>query len=258
MRIATGLKFVLCVAVSITTVNAEPMMDPQADRLLRAMGSYLGNAPGFSFRVDEVAGQVLESGAKVQNEVSNRVAVRRPDRFRANSDGDYGAQRIWYDGRSLVVMDYDRMQYQRAEAPQTIDLALDYAATELGLVAPLADLIYSDSYKVLSEHVESGEYLGLHKVRGRDAHHLLFRQQNIDWQIWIAEGWAPLPLKVVIDYKAEPGRPQFIAWISDWDFSVYLPDSLFRADLPADAQPESGEDTAQAGVTPWAWPLAGG
>ena len=204
-------------------------------------------APAFSFKVDEVADELLPSGAKAQYEIYSDVAVRRPDRIISHSRGDFGEERLFFDGLSLVVMDFQSMRYQRAEVVGGIDGALDHAAEHFDLVAPLADLVYSDPYRVLSENLDSGEYLGIHQVRGRAAHHLRFTQQNVDWQIWVADDREPLPLKVVINYKSEPGQPQFIAWLSGWKFSPYLPDSVFQFTPPDGALEYRGDTTESIG-----------
>ena len=67
--------------------------------------------------------------------------------------------------------------------------------------APLSDLIYPDAYNVLTQNVHSGHYVGLHLVRGIQCHHLVFIQDDIDWQIWIENSQTPLPRKMVITSK---------------------------------------------------------
>ena len=64
----------------------------------------------------------------------------------------------------------------------------------------------------------------------------------IDWQIWIDAGTQMVPRKVVITYKKEPGQPQFTSVLSDWDFSVRLPDRLFVFEAPEGAVPMDLEE----------------
>ena len=47
-------------------------------------------------------------------------------------------------------------------------------------------------------------------VNGVDCEYLAFRKADIDWQIWIADGDGPIPLRYVITSKDMPGSPQFI------------------------------------------------
>jgi Predicted periplasmic protein (DUF2092) len=40
----------------------------------------------------------------------------------------------------------------------------------------------------------------------------------VDFQLWIADGDQPLPLRAVLTYRREAGQPQFRAQFSDWNF----------------------------------------
>jgi len=236
---------IACLAIPLSAAEpdsgetgANESVAPSANTYLRLMSDYLSHAERFTFRIDEAFDEVDEDGVKRQFEASSRVAIRRPDRIHAESSGDLGNEQFWFDGERIVLLDEDFQSYRTVPVPDTIDSALDYAAERLDISAPLADLVYSNPYSILIENVQSGIYLGIHSVRGQQAHHLAFTQEFIDWQIWIAGNWDPVPLKVVITYKTEPGSPQYVAWLYDWEFSPYLPDSLFRFIPPEDAEEE--------------------
>ena len=46
------------------------------------------------------------------------------------------------------------------------------------------------------------------------------RGDEVDFQIWIAQGDAPLPRRVIITYKNADGEPQFRALLSDWSLAA--------------------------------------
>ena len=46
-------------------------------------------------------------------------------------------------------------------------------------------------------------------------------------QIWIEVGPRPVPRRLVITYKDEPGSPQYIAELSGWNFQPRLSDHYF-------------------------------
>jgi hypothetical protein len=94
--------------------------------------------------------------------------------------------------------------------------------------------VFSDPYKVLTESVESGDYVGLHFAGGVKCHHLAFTQPNIDWQVWIDAGAKPQPRKFVITYKQLPGEPQFVAGIGTIDPDPKTDDTTFRFNAPKD------------------------
>ena len=116
-----------------------------------------------------------------------------------------------------------------------------------GMKIPLADFISADPYAALTQGVEWGTYVGLHDVDGVRCHHLAFGAGDIDWQLWIEDGLLPLPRKLLIVYKNEPGAPRYTAWLEDWDLSADLGDTIFSFVPPEDAeriefvQPATGE-----------------
>ena len=77
--------------------------------------------------------------------------------------------------------------------------------------------------------------VGRHGVDGVPCHHLAFSQESIDWQIWIEDGPQPVPRKLVITYKTEPGSPQYVARLSNWDFEPRFSKQYFEFEVPADA-----------------------
>ncbi len=213
-----------------------PIVESRARTILQAMGEYLKTAKAFTFHAEITHEEVLGSGLKLQYSASNNIMVRRPNRIRADYWGDLRKNSFWYDGKSVTLLHTDKNLYATFSAPKDIDAAADFAMEKYGLSIPVADLVYSDPYAVLIENVRSGFYEGLHMVNGVRCHHLAFTQENIDWQIWIEDGPQAVPRKVVITHKDLPGGPQYIAVLSDWDFSVRLPDILFTFEAPDDAE----------------------
>ena len=88
----------------------------------------------------------------------------------------------------------------------------------------------------LLANVVTGEYVGEHHVGATKCHHLAFRQDVIDWQIWIDTGAIPLPRKLVITYKTEPLAPQFTSVYSKWVFPTTFADETFQFVPPANAK----------------------
>jgi len=46
--------------------------------------------------------------------------------------------------------------------------------------------------------------------------HLAFRNEEVDWQIWIAQGDQPYPCRYVITSKLTDGGPQYSIQIREW------------------------------------------
>ena len=211
--------------------SAAPVQ-PKADEILRQMSKYLAGAKQFSFQADDMIDELLDSGQKIQFSSTRRIAVRRPDRVSADIVGDLVNERVRYDGSTLTVLDIQQNVHGSIQVPDNIDETLDYIAQRFGITMPLADLLFSDPYKAVIGGVRFGQYVGLYDVQGAKCHHLAFRQEGLDWQIWIENGARPLPRKLVITYKATPGQPQYIAFLGKWNLSAQLPDTTFTLEIP--------------------------
>ena len=59
---------------------------------------------------------------------------------------------------------------------------------------------------------------------------------SVDFEIWVADGRSPVPLRIAIVYKLAPDKPKFSADISDWNTSPELPEGHFRLALPSGAR----------------------
>jgi hypothetical protein len=202
-------------------------IEVKADKVLRQMSEYLNTLEHFSIHVESSADALLDYGQKIQLGRSVDVNVWRPNRLMADIKGDFIDQQLFYDGKQITLFGKRVNYYATMEVSATIESALDYAEQSFGLVAPAADLIYQNSYDILTEDVQSGGYIGLSTVLGVECHHLAFRGKETDWQIWVENSETPFPRKFVITSKWMAGSPQFTALLTNWDASAQLKDSLF-------------------------------
>jgi hypothetical protein len=216
--------------------SQQPGVDPKARALLEKMSDFLGGQRQFSVEVDGSTEVVLQSGEKVEFDHSSDVRLKRPDKLRSDRRGEKADVEFYYDGRSFTLYGKKNHYYATADAPATIDEAIDAARERLGIEAPGADLLYNKPYDVLMDDVVSGTYLGTVAVRGVSCHHLAFRGNETDWQIWIEDGPRPVPCKFVITSKKVQGLPEFTVEFSQWNFSPRLGDEVFHFTPPGNAK----------------------
>ncbi len=212
-----------------------PKIEPKALEILKQMCDYLKGLQQFSCQAEITEDVLLTTGQKIQLGKSVETSVRRPDRMRAEIQGDAENRQVVYDGKTITLLDRSKNVYTTIAAPAEIDAALNHAIQAFNLRAPLADLIYTKAYENLTDGVIFGFYAGLHKVQGVPCHHLAFRQKDIDWQIWIEDGPTPLPRKFLITDTKAKGL-QFIALFSKWNTSPQLEDALFTFVPPEKAE----------------------
>jgi len=239
-----------CANLSTVAVaeQQKPTISPAADRILRHMGDYLKAALQLSFQAEITYDDLLPTGQKLQLGATYEVAVRRPDRVYTTYSGDLDERRFWYDGKTATLYDPVLGVYASERAKATIDATVEHLIKVLGFTPPLSDLMTSDPAATLRKNVLFGFVVGPTQVGGVPCHHLAFVERNIDWQIWIEEGTAVVPRKLVITYKELPGAPQFTALLSGWDLATRPPDSLFEAATPPEASRISFLATAKAGT----------
>ncbi|MGO9111296.1 MAG: DUF2092 domain-containing protein [Thermoguttaceae bacterium] len=216
------------VALVVGAQPESPNIEPKADQYLKAMSSYLAGLKTYSFQVEEFFDDVQDDGQKIQLGNQRHLSVSRPDKMFGEGEGDTKNSQFYYDGKTATVFDRGQNTYATVKVPGTIDAMLDDLHERFDTHQTLADFLFSDPYKVFTEHVQSGTYVGLHYVGKVKCHHLAFRQSLLDWQIWIDAGDQPLPRKLVITFKAQTGEPQYTALIHRWDVNPKLSGDLFE------------------------------
>ncbi|HEY2584213.1 MAG TPA: DUF2092 domain-containing protein [Tepidisphaeraceae bacterium] len=205
-----------------------PAVDPTADRILHESCDFLAKTPALSVHAELWKDVVLPSGHKIQVTRSIDLAARRPDRLHVDARAHRKGRSIWYDGKTLTVLDRETNLYGTVDAPATIDQMVDMAATEYGITIPLEDLAVSDPYASAMKHVTAGGYFGEEPVLGVMCRHVAFSTDRIDWQLWVADSPQPLPQKLVISYKGEEQYPQYTFIFSKWNVSNRAADLAFQ------------------------------
>ena len=223
------------IALSAPAADDKPAIDPRADELLKRMGDYLGQARFFSVNAEVWQDVDLASGQRVQAGRVIELQVRRPDRLHAQVHSTRRNRELFYDGKSITLLNRIQNFYGTIPAPAALDQALDTATERFGIQMPLEDLIVSDPYQSAMQKIVSGRDIGPVTVLGTPCEHLAFSLGAVDWQIWIEDGLRPVPRKIVITYKDEEGTPEYTAIFSHWDFQTKLPDFLFTFEAPPGA-----------------------
>ena len=213
---AVGLAVAVVLGGAVLVGGAQqeaPKIEPKADQYLKAMSSYLAGLKTYSFQVEEFFDEVQDDGQKIQFSNQRHISVSRPDKVFGEDEGDTRNSSFYYDGKTVTVFDRGQKTYATEKVPGTIDAMLDDLHERFDTDQTLADFLFSDPYKVFTENVQSGTYVGLHHVGKVKCHHLAFQQRLLDWQIWIDAGDQPLPRKLLITFKRQADQPQYTALI---------------------------------------------
>lgn len=207
-----------------------------AARLLTDMVEYMAELPGFKVDLVSSYDVVQETGQKIEFNEIRQIVLSRPDRLRVELQMSNGARDlILFDGDSINISDTELGVYARAPQPGHVDDAVVYFVRDLGMRLPLSLLLTTRMPQELSRRVKSIDYVEYTEILGPGAHHIAARTNDMDFQVWVADGGEPLPLRIVLTYKTEPGMPQFQAQFIDWDTGFEAPAETFRFEPPAGA-----------------------
>ncbi len=231
-----------------------PLIEKKANAVLQRMGNCLAQSLHFSFTADKMMDFVLDTGQKIQLSDTSEIVVSRPNQIKVRSSGDLANEQAWYNKDTLTILDHDNNTYGSVQVPSHIDQMMDYIVEKYGIAIPLADLVLSDPYRAMIEKVRRGHYIGLNHVGKTKCHHLAFRQEGLDWQLWVDAGAQPVPRKLIITYKEIPGHPQFMAFFDQWNLQPAIADDLYRFQAPPGAQKIDLQDILISRTTPRSGP----
>jgi len=178
--------------------------------------------------------RIQQSGQKVEFGEARKVTVSRPDRLRIEverSDGEKGL--VIFNGKDLTVYTADKNVYATVSRLGTLDQVIKYALEDLKIRVPLAMMLLSTLPTELDKLVVSADYVETTTITDVPCDHVAARtSRGVDFQVWVAQGSQPLPRRIVITYKEEPGQPQFWADLSNRNLAPEISDALFTFTPP--------------------------
>lgn len=218
---------VLAATVSTDVQAQDPHVDPAATQILKRMTDYLGGLQKFSVHTQNTLEDELDSGHRIDIDVSASVIVNRPNKILAERKGDLIDQVFYYNGKTLTLYNPSDKVYATVSAPGTIEETLDFARESLGLAVPVADLVYRNAFPLLMQDVTLAVVVGKAVIGGVKCDHLLFSRPGVDFQVWVAESGNPLPHKYVVTDTGTPARLSITTVMSDWNVAPTVSDARF-------------------------------
>lgn len=203
-----------------------------------AMSRYLAAQPALSFDFDTSLDLVTADDQKLTIASSGSVALQRPDKLHVVRQGGFATVEVTFDGKVLSVLNRDAMAYAQADLPGTIDTLVTSLRDDLGRPVPGADLPVTDPAAVLMDGAKDVKDLGAGVIGGTVCDHFAVRTDDVDWQIWIAQGETPYPCRYVITTRGVAGWPEYRLDVSSWgkgsaaaEFAFAPPEGAKLADL---------------------------
>lgn len=190
--------------------------EAEAKGLLKAMSDYLASQTAISFAFDTNFELVTKDHQKILLASSGTVDLNRPDKIHVERRGGFAEVVLNSDGKTLTILGKNANLYAQAEAPGTIVQLINDLRDKFQRPLPAADLLLPNVYDALMTGVTDVKDLGSGVIGGKECDHLAFRNDDVDWQIWIAQGERPYPCQYVITTKGVDQAPQYRVEIRDW------------------------------------------
>lgn len=236
--LGTALALVLAALASPAeekTPTTPPEIEAEALAALNRMGAYLRTMKAFQVEAVTTTDDVLEDGRTLQSTGTVNLVARMPDRLRVEVANDRQERLYLYDGRRFTLWGRIVNFYATMAAPPTIGRLADRLENDHGIEVPLVDLFRWGAPGRNPPGITAAIDAGPSQVGGVTCEHYAFRQEGMDWQIWIQNGDYPLPRKLVLTTLSDEARPQHTATYT-WNLAPSINDATFAFDPPAGAQ----------------------
>jgi len=213
-RTSSGVALALVVGLGVSP--AAQADEAYAKNRMKAMSDYMAKQTALSFGYDADLEIVTKDHQKLMLANSGTVNVVRPDKIHAKREGGFSNVEMIFDGKTLTVLHKDANVYAQSDVPGTLDHLIDELRDKFHKPVPGADLLLSNLYDQLMPSVSDTKDLGSGLVGGTECDHFAFRADEVDWQIWVAQGDRPYPCRYVITSRKVDQAPQYRLQVRDW------------------------------------------
>jgi hypothetical protein len=207
-------------------------VEPEAIDALSKMSTYLRSLKSFEMRGDTVREEVDDRDQKLQFLGTTTYKARPPNGLVVDIAEDRRIRHFVYDGKSATMLAPRMGYYVTVAAPPTVRELLGVLNEKYGIVFPIQDLFLWGTEVDRRADLKRGYLVGFARIAGQDADQYAFREAGLDWQIWIARGPKPLPLRVAIAGTGDPKLPQFEANLN-WNTAPKFAADTFVFKAPA-------------------------
>ncbi|HEY4733360.1 MAG TPA: DUF2092 domain-containing protein [Gemmatimonadaceae bacterium] len=197
---------------------ATETIDASAIAALNRMGTYLRSLKAYEVKATTTQDDVLSTGQKAQFTGTQDVLIRQPNGLRAELTSEGQHRFMFYDGKNFTLYADGPGYYATVPVPSNLRALGDTLQKKFGIEMPLRDLFLWGTDAASSKAIRSAVDLGPTEVDGTTVQHYAFRQDGVDWQVWIQNGDYPLPRKLVITTTDDDARPDYSA-VLDWNLA---------------------------------------
>jgi hypothetical protein len=207
----------------------EPVLEPKALEILKAASDRLAAARTMRFTAVMSYESPSLLGPPLVYTTTSEVTLQRPDKLRVLTPGDGPASEFYYDGKTMLAFEPTANLVAVADAPPTLDAALQAAYDAAAIYFPFTDVIVTDPYKGLADGLQYAFYIGQSRVVGGTTTDMVAIVNNwVFEQLWIGVD-DRLPRKARAVFLDDPSRLRHEMELSDWQLDVTIPQDTFAS-----------------------------
>ena len=207
----------------------EPVLEPKALEILKAASDRLAAARAMRFTAVISYESPSLLGPPLVYTTTSEVTLQRPDKLRVITPGDGPASEFYYDGKTMMAFEPAANLIAVADAPPTIDAALQAAYDNAAIYFPFTDVIVADPYKGMADGLKHAFYIGQSRVVGGTTTDMVAIVNNwVFEQLWIGAD-DKLPRKVRAVFLADPARLRHEMELSNWQLDPTVPAEAFAS-----------------------------
>jgi len=216
-----------------TKKTAEPeykmVVEPRAMDLLKVMSTKLAAAKSMSFTATVGYEYPSKLGPPIVYTTRYDVAMQRPDKLRILMPGDGPASEFYYDGKSMIAYAPADDLAAVANAPPTIDAALQAAFDNAAIYFPFTDLVAADPYAALTNGAILAFYIGPSStIGGVKTDMVAWANSDVFMQIWIGAD-DKLPRRFRAVFADDPLKLRHEMELSNWQLDAAVPADTFAS-----------------------------
>ena len=214
----------------------EAVIESKAIDILKAACSRLAAAKSMKFTAVIYYEAPSRFGPALVYTTKSEVTMQRPDKLKIVTPGDGPASEFYYDGKTIMAFAPKENLVAVADAPPTIDGALEFAFHYAEIFYPFSDVIVADPYAGLANGMQLAFYIGQsNEVGGTTTDMVAYASDDVFVQIWIgAEDKLPRKMRAV--YRRDPLQLRHDMELSNWQLDPALAPDVFVSQSAATAK----------------------
>ena len=162
----------------------QPGLEQRAIDILKAASARLAAAKAMSFTAVVSYESPSRLGLPLVYATKSQVTLQRPDKLKVITLGDGPPSEFYYDGKVMLAFAPTENLVAVADAPPTIDAALQAAYDSAAIYFPFTDVMVADPWQDIAAELKHAFYIGQSSIVGGTTQFRVigFRIDTFEWR----------------------------------------------------------------------------